>query len=128
MLELPVPTVPKTLGVALEGLPNIAWLPSPLVTEAEVCPNSDPVAPDNAPKAKEAAGFGCTPVEVDAFGAASSFFPNMNVDGEKDGPNVVVPRTEVGLEMSVALEDIELSVAEPDVDLFSTAPLNADVN
>lgn len=126
--EPPVPTNPKALGVPLVGFPNIDWLESPLVAEVEDCSNIDPVAPDGAPKAKKVVGFGCVAMEVDVLVAASSFFPNVNVDAEEDGPNVVVPRAEGGLEMSAALKDFELSVAGTDVNLFSVAPMNANVD
>jgi hypothetical protein len=80
-------------------------------------------------------------VKVDVLVATSSFFPNANGEAEGNGPNVVPPGAIVGLEVSVVLEGFELleagaktevgfglSVAGPDVDLFSAAPPNVNVD
>lgn len=88
---------------------------------------------------KEATGV-CMIVGVDVLVAASSF-PNVNGEAEENGPNMVPPGAIVGLEVSVMSEDFELleagakmdvgfglSIVEPDVDLFSAAPPDANAD
>lgn len=106
--EAPVPANPKALSVAFGGLPNTDRLESLLAAKGDG--NIDPVAPDEVPKVKEAAGFICV-LERDVLMAPSSFFPNVNGEAEENEPNVALPGAGVDVERSIVLEGLEFSVA-----------------